>query len=231
MPNLVSLVTLRTRARQRCGQDYTSGTGIATDAEINTHIQASWQELYELILERYQEQYAKNVSFNITSGTDTYTWATIGCSDFYKCLGVDYYNGGGFYTTLRRFNFADRNSTTPSAPMLVGYPGLYEMKYQVRADAIVFMQPIVAGTIRLWYAPVAPTLTADGDTIDDVNGFGEYVVVDTAIKLMTKEESDISGLMAQKAALRDRIIASAATRDIGGPITVSDTSRYGWERW
>jgi hypothetical protein len=57
---------------------------------------------------------------------------------------------------------------------------------------------------------------------DGVSGWLEYVITDAAIKAMQKEESDVSVLMAQKAALVARIIAAAENRDAGNPATVAD---------
>ena len=50
---------------------------------------------------------------------------------------------------------------------------------------------------RLWYHPVAVTLTLAQDTYDDINGYVEYIIIDAANKMLQKEESDVSVLAAQ----------------------------------
>jgi len=75
---------------------------------------------------------------------------------------------------------------------------------------------------RLWYHPVATKLLLDTDSYDDINQFAEYAIVDAAIKMMQKEESDVRVLAAQKEALRQRIIAMAANRDANESSSVTD---------
>lgn len=64
---------------------------------------------------------------------------------------------------------------------------------------------------------------ADTDTVDGVSGWEEYIIVDTCIKAMAKEESDPSVFIAQKNALIKRIEEAAENRDIGEPEVVSDS--------
>jgi hypothetical protein len=66
------------------------------------------------------------------------------------------------------------------------------------------------------------TLASDTDTVQGVSGWTEYIIVDAAIKMMQKEESDVSVLIAQKQALLARIEAMAHNRDAGMPSTVAD---------
>jgi hypothetical protein len=66
-------------------------------------------------------------------------------------------------------------------------------------------------------------LSALSDTVDGYSGWTEYVIVDAAIKCLQKEESDVSVLMVQKAALKQRIEEASQNRDAGQPSTISDT--------
>lgn len=68
-------------------------------------------------------------------------------------------------------------------------------------------------------------LPVDGD---DFNGWSEYVVIDAAIKCLIKEESDVTVLLAEKAAIKKRIEDMAANRDSGEPECVTDVNR-GWD--
>jgi hypothetical protein len=80
------------------------------------------------------------------------------------------------------------------------------------------------------------TANADGDVIVWSNtmtgyaGLEEYLVVDAAIKMMQKEESDVSVLLAQKAALIKRYEGNYANRDAGTPKTATNVRRNlgGW---
>ena len=57
---------------------------------------------------------------------------------------------------------------------------------------------------------------------DGIGGWLEYVIVDSAIKMLQKEESDVAVFMAQKQALIKRIEEMATNRDAGAPSTVRD---------
>ena len=66
-------------------------------------------------------------------------------------------------------------------------------------------------------------------TMDWVNGWEEYIVVDAAIKILGKEESDVQVLGGRKAALLGRIQSVAINRDQGEPgRTVDTTGNYLW---
>jgi hypothetical protein len=74
----------------------------------------------------------------------------------------------------------------------------------------------------MWYIPTAPILASDSATLNDLNQYSEYVIVDAAIKMMQKEESDVSVLMAEKAALKRRIEEAAQNRDAGKSESIGD---------
>src|SRR4051812_28057711 len=83
---------------------------------------------------------------------------------------------------------------------------------------------------RIQYIPRLPALLQPQDiTTTSISGWLEYVITDVAIKILQKEESDVSILGAQKAALTVRINASASNRDAGRPDTITDVRGSG--RW
>lgn len=61
-------------------------------------------------------------------------------------------------------------------------------------------------------------------TVDGISGYEEYPVVDSAIKIMGKEESDLTPLMARKDALKKRIEDIAPARDPGTAARTADVS-------
>jgi hypothetical protein len=77
----------------------------------------------------------------------------------------------------------------------------------------------------------------DTTPVQGISGWEEFILVSAAIKAIVKEESDPSALMAQKGELKQRIIETAADRDIGKPSYVSpptDRQRnWGvqWQQW
>ena len=98
------------------------------------------------------------------------------------------------------------------------------MRYRLNGDKL-WLTPTPAGgqTIKVWYVPRLTTLSADGDTVDGISGWTEYIIVDACIKALAKQESDVTVFALQKAELIKRIESAAENRDAGNPATVGDT--------
>tara|TARA_R100001594_G_scaffold106349_1_gene140826 strand:- start:593 stop:976 length:384 start_codon:yes stop_codon:yes gene_type:complete len=73
-----------------------------------------------------------------------------------------------------------------------------------------------------------PTVYGTLESMQDfVNaGWRQYVCVDSAIMMMLKEESDISGLVYVKQGLLERIEIMAEDRDSGEPARVTNVAAY-----
>lgn len=216
----ITLLQLRTQARQR--SDMEDSTFI-TDAELNSYINASIAELHDMMVQSYGEDYfVKSSTFNTVSGTDNYNLSSaITDNDFYKLRGIDAKIGQNDYYTLKKFNFNDRNKFKHDG--IWNYLGITAVRYRIVGNKLYFT-PTPDGTteVRVWYIPKATILVADSDTLDDLNQFAEYVVVDTAIKMLNKEESDVTVLMNQKAMLKRRIEEVANNRDAGESESIQD---------
>jgi hypothetical protein len=197
-------------------------------SEWNSYINASATELYDLLVAASEDYVLSSATLSLTSGTDTYPLP----GDFYKLRGVDLVlDAQGNAVTLQPFNFAERNNYifTPTWNVV----GLSYLRYRIQGNSIRFVPvPSNPATIKLWYVPALATLSADSDTLDGVDGWEEFVVIDAAIKAKDKEESDVSVLAAQRAAIIKRIEAMASSRDAGMPHKIADTSRMmPWEFW
>lgn len=217
MASTMTLLQLRTHARERADQ---VNSTFVTDTELTSYVNQSAYELYDLMIQKFGEDYFASSDTFVTDGiTDKFALP----GDFYKLMGVDlqYSGGNNGWLTLRRFTMAERNRNwRPNAAPLVG---LTTLRYSVLGDMLWLTPlPMAGQTIRRWYIPRWNELTADSDTLDGISGWTEYVIVDAAIKCMVKEESDPSALMSQKAALTKRIEEAASMRDQGAPPTVSD---------
>lgn len=216
----VSLGFVREAAKQRADM---IDSDFVTNQEWNSYINHSYNELYDLLVSVYGDDYfaAPPHDFH-TDGRVPSLYPLP--EKFYKMLGVDLTinassNG---YLTMKKFNFANRNQwiygNTP-----VSYYGYVNLKYRILGSNIEFIpQPTSNQIIRLWYVPRPATLLADNDILDGISGWDEYVIVDAAIKALQKEESDVTVLMAQKEMLKRRIEGMAANRDLGMPESVTD---------
>ena len=94
--------------------------------------------------------------------------------------------------------------------------GLYpKVGYRLIGNKIRFTpEDQSPGDYRYWYIPLATALTDDADTIERYNGFEELVVIDTAIKMLAKEESDINYLLMERQRVENRIKDMAQQRDL-----------------
>ena len=98
----------------------------------------------------------------------------------------------------------------------LGWTYAQPLFYQLQGGTINFIPaPQSVTAVTLNYTPVAPQLAGDGSTIDDINGWAEWMVLDAAIKALTKDgQLDIIPLLQQERQMqRQRIEGAAATRD------------------
>ena len=73
----------------------------------------------------------------------------------------------------------------------------------------------------------APTSIGTVESVFDFyTGWDEYIIVDSAIKMLVKEEQDVTGLMVQRNMLKERMITESQNRDAGEPQTVTDVVSY-----
>lgn len=205
MADLITLASARTEIRQRT---HLENSQFVTDAELNTMINKSRNELYDLLIASAEDWNGSSADFTISSG-NTFSPP----ADFYKFQGLDYIVSlPDKFQSLRRVIFGERNS---------GRQG-----YNLR-DGTVTIYPYswAAGkTFRLYYAPVPAALVNDSDTFDGVDGWSEYVVVDVCLKIAVKSNGDPApdAFAAQKQAMVERIQALAAERDENEPAHVAD---------
>jgi hypothetical protein len=220
-------------------------SNFVTDPEVNGYINQSLFELYDILTTVYEDY---NVQGPIQFQTDGSTYqyplpdgitpfmdqagSTIIPPPMYKMLGVDcgLALNSNAWVTLHKFDFISRNRYVfPNISST--YLGVFNLRYRLIGNTLMFIPTPSAGQfIRLWYIPRLQELLKDTDLMDGVSGWTEYVIVDAAIKILQKEESDVSMLTAQKQALLDRIQSSAMNRDAGQPDTISNVRSMS-ERW
>lgn len=244
MSNPMSLSDLQTAVLQRADQITAAGvsSGYVSTAELTSYINQSYFEYYDLIVQKYGNDYyiapptqfvtdGTSQLYSLPDGTSSFTNGVTGGSyaapAFYKIVGVDLAlsSTNDSFVTILPFMFKDRNRY--AVPNFQSFYGVTNLRYRIQGTnpQHIWFTPIpTAGqTIQLWYIPSLTPLSASGDQIVDPSGWSEYIIVDAAIKCMQKEESDCSLLMAQKAALVNRINCAAENRDAGSPATVSDS--------
>lgn len=220
---MVTLAEIRLQARDRA--DMLDSTFVE-DSELNTYINNSLTELHDLLIAAYNEEYVmEEVQFTSTENQIDYDLPNgtnyDAAQKFYKLRGVDSKINNDSWQTVKRFNFNKRNAQETG--VLWNFGGGAFLEYRLVGSKIRFSRvPDTNTTFRVWYYPKCVVLVNDDDTYDDINGFIEYVVLDAAIKMLQKEESDVAVLMQQKQDMKDRIKVMAQDRDANEPESVSD---------
>lgn len=235
LSNVISLGELRQRGKEAADR---TNSNFLTVPEWNFNINQSARELYDLLITVYEDYFvAPRLSFQ-TDGT-SYQYALPNGANydeapaFYKLFGVDLGldSSTNAWITLKKFDFIQRNSYV--YPQITSsFLGVFNLQYRLIGNYIHFIPiPSSGQPVGLWYFPRLATLLQDTDHFDQISGWAEYIIVDSAIKALRKEESDVSVLMAQKQELIKRINDSAVNRDAGQPDKISDTRRYASGGW
>lgn len=223
-----TLEQLRTWSKQRANLE---NSQFLTDDEWDDNINDSLKGLYDLIIQKYGDDYfVDKVSLTTDGQNDTYDLPNgtnySGATGFYKFLGLDMSvspNSTDSWVTIRNFAFSDRNRY--AVPNFQSFYGVTNLRYRLRGNKL-WLTPIPnAGlTLRIWYVPRFIDLESDSDTTDCYGGWDEYVVVDAAIKAKIKQELDYSQLQARKEEMVLRIESVAENRDAANPFRVVDVN-------
>lgn len=241
----MSLSELGTRCRQRADR---LNSNFVTLPEINSYINQSLSELYDLLISVYEDYYkAPNAIFYSVGGNQQQYPMPDGVTQFYmndgstlftpapiyKLLGLDLglnvSNNG--WVTVDKFNFARRNQFFYPNTSSTIY-GVFNCQYRWMGTKLELIPvPSASQPFRIQYIPRLAQMLAPTDiTTTSISGWLEYVITDVAIKILQKEESPVDILAAQKMALMERIKTSAPNKDAGRPDSISDTrSSHGYD--
>lgn len=213
------------RSRVLSLADMESG-GFVPNSQLDNFINDSYEALYEKLVALHEPYFESESALNIVAGTTDYSLP----ADFFKLTGVDILidgTSGTEYYSVHRYGNADRNRFSGRLPS--GLRDVESLRYMLRGSVIRFTpEPQTAHTGRILYVPQVTTLSADDDAIESaiVSGWSRWIVVDSAIKCLMKEESDVSTLMAEREKIERSIDESAENRDANEPVYVTDI-RYG----
>jgi hypothetical protein len=190
-----------------------------TDAEIQDYLNSSISELHDYMVKSYEDYFVSEQTYNAPLATGGANLP----DDFYKALGVDY-ESGGITSTLKAYSFTERNVyNTPYAVI----DRLAEPMYKIEGTKIKLIPGnSQSGTITLHYVPLATQFSSTVTEIENViPGYEEYVVVATAIRMLMKEESDVSALERERQQLASRIIRAISPRDVSGSFAIRDVRK------
>jgi hypothetical protein len=157
-------------------------------------------------------------------------------SDFYKCKGVWFgtANTNGFWSPLRRFTWDEQNVLRQSAIYEASNSlPLYRVYTVDNREKLSIAPDTLSGVYRLYYYPAPQKMLASTDRIDGRSGWDEWVVKDSAIKCLLKEEStdQAAAIKVIRDELFKRFELHAADRDGAQPERIRDhtllSRRYG----
>ncbi len=191
MARTVTLQSISDLARIWADQRYSS---FISDADMLALINSRFTELYDLLVDSFENYYSDTADLAVVPGTSSYALP----DDFYKLIGVDFAVGNGAYITLKPFEEQERNLNVTTA---VSLP---------------------SGTVRINYIPAPTTYTSLSDTFDGVAGWDRLISLGVAIDILDTEESDSAALTRKYNQTYDRVVTMAQTRDTSSPSRVSD---------
>lgn len=135
-------------------------------------------------------------------------------ADFLTLLSVDVFIAGSPISAVA-YQEEQRNAFD-NYPIMFGWGASNPIYYQVQGDNISLVHaPQGEYEVRLNYTPTAPVLSDPDDYLDSINGWEEFIVLDAAIKCLTKagELEMIQELKDRRERQRQRIRALAPRRD------------------
>jgi hypothetical protein len=199
-------------------------------AEANVYVNKAYAKTYDLMLTAYGENYDAVVTPYTFQTTDNTTTLYAPPADFYKSLGVDLCVAGLDTTSpfnwfsIAQFNFGERNRSS-IVPYLNNINISVDYRYKIYSNKIWLAPPAFVGSsYRIWYAPRLTLLVSDSDQIlsSFQSGWEELIVLETAIKMMTKAQLDTTDLAGMYVLEKQRLTDVVANRDAGVPSTVVD---------
>jgi hypothetical protein len=237
LPGQINLGYLRYNSQLKA--DKLNSLYLTTD-EWNFNINQSSNELYDILVNKYGEDYflAPPLLISLTGAQfyplpngSNYPVNGIPSPAIYKLNGIDA-NVSGYaigpnagWIPLARSNWSDRDRYTTWPGQAGALNNIYQMSYREMGNNLFLFPQNTNMYIQVWYVPILTQMLLDTDMLPfSISGWSEFVIIDAAMKAMIKEESleKWNALAGTKAALIERIEVTASNRDVGQPNTVSN---------
>jgi hypothetical protein len=201
-----------------------------TDAELTSYLNNSLAMLDTYLVNQFNDYKLTAILETISARQNTMSLP----SNFLKLRGIDVWydlTTPDGYCTLGEHDFSQRNRKAYPGGGL--YYGPTYLTYRLQGQQVVIEPALTAPnyTYRLWYTPQYIPLVNTADTLQvymDGQAWAEYAIVDSAVKVLAKQDLDPSVFLAQAAELKDYIIKMATpNRNSGEPKAVVDSFRAG----
>jgi hypothetical protein len=180
-----------------------------TNALVNDEIQAALGELYEVMADANEGIFDAAASASTVAAQDYVALP----SDFWRLRGVDILIAGK-YRELRQIGIADRNRFQTAS----GRPEAYRTAAgSTRGRIVLYPTPNAVETLRFVYTPTCPVFASDADTFEFYQGYDDYVVVATLLRLDQREERQLGERQQELARITARIIKASSQRRAAEP--------------
>lgn len=220
--------TLITRIREMADMetgDLVVGDSFVTDAELLRHIDASYTRLWGLMAAK--DPVFAEAETQLGMDGSNRDWALP--ADFMGIIAVDWQKNGR-WIELPRYTLRERNLVESNVDR-VGDPLAWRLVGNSRAliTEVVALRilptPTSGITVRVMYTKHCPTIDETTDVVYGWNGWDQWIVLDVAIKIRSKEESSTDKLERQQARIFDEITAETELLDME-PVRMIATSAY-----
>lgn len=179
------------------------GNFISSD-EVRDYVNASIQTFWDFLVGEDGGSLFATVAPTLSKiGDNAYQLP----SDYYRLIDVS------VKTTSQYLRAIQADEQEYAQLLTQTYNGIAYTRYylhwnvaQDRFEIFLFPAPDNTDDILVRYIPNAPELSLDSDTLNLPNSWVDWVVLDVAIKMLTKEESSTEALEYQKQQLEARIL-------------------------
>jgi len=205
MARNITLGILKTMIREQA--DMVSSSFI-TEAELNRYVNNSCAELYGLLVRAYGEDYYMSETSVVVPANSESVALPAG---FFKLLQVEIRPASQRPILLRQFMLRDKNN-------YVAGSGNYNYRYRIMGSKIFLDQkPKSDLTLYMYIVPAFTDMTLDADSFDFINGWEDYVIADVCMKVLAKQQDDLSYYIGKKTEQLDRINKEKMSRNLSEP--------------
>lgn len=175
--------------------------------------------------------YARSLhAFNTVTNTQKYALPT----DFLTLISVDVTVAGGAPVISARAYQEEQRNAFRNMPVMGGWGLSQPIYYQIQGTDISFIPlPQGAYAVTVNYIPTAPVLADADDTIDSINGWEEFIVLDAAIKCLIKagetETLPVLGARLEQQRVRIRAMAPRRDQQFAERVHVVENVNDGWD--
>lgn len=220
----MNFIELQNYTRDRLGIEQNQ---VITDHQLRIYLNMSLGNLDEIMVTDY-EDYRLNRYFSVigaAQGGNSSNQIPLP-ADFHKLRAVDY-GSPGAWVTIYIFGLQERNRfNNPIGNMFAPYGGQAARKIRVMGNSI-FVEPenISSGQYQVWYTPKFKHLVLPNDELDtnmDSQGFIEYAVASTGVKVYNKLNLPIEGFAEEMKYYEDMVRNGLKNRMASGPKCVQN---------